>query len=304
MRYFRIRILFILILTFIICEILLITKMKVCVCTIGKKENLYVREYVDYYKKMGIDKIFIYDNNEKNDEKFDLVLKDYIENGLVEIVDIRGKEAPQFEAMEDCRKKNFKNYDWLLFYDMDEFLFLRNFSNIKDFLKQKHFDKCQRIQLNWYIHTDNNLFYYDNRTLAQRFPEKKFATNGKILILSKVVKSMLRGNIDVNITGVHNLNFNLIGCNGFGQIKKISLTQTKEPDNYYYYIDHYWSKSTEEFVNKVNRGDVNQGFRNDKYNMERMYYYFLYNDIKKEKIDYIENKTKYNLTQFRLKIRK
>jgi len=269
-----------------------------------EKKNLYVREYVDYYKKIGIDKIFIYDNNEKNDEKFDLVLKDYIENGLVEIVDIRGKEAPQFEAMEDCRKKNFKNYDWLLFYDMDEFLFLRNFSNIKDFLKQKHFDKCQRIQLNWYIHTDNNLFYYDNRTLAQRFPEKKFATNGKILILSKVVKSMLRGNIDVNITGVHNLNFNLIGCNGFGQIKKISLTQTKEPDNYYYYIDHYWSKSTEEFVNKVNRGDVNQGFRNDKYNMERMYYYFLYNDITKEKIDYIENKTKYNLTLFRLKIRK
>ena len=120
--------------------------MKVCICTIGKK-NLYVREYVDYYKKIGIDKIFIYDNNVKNDEKFDLVLKDYIENGIVEIVDIRGQEAPQFEAMEDCRKKNFKKYDWLLFYDMDEFIFLRNFSNIKDFLKQKHFNKCQRIQL-------------------------------------------------------------------------------------------------------------------------------------------------------------
>ena len=79
--------------------------MKVCICTIGKKENLYVREYVDYYKKLGIDKIFIYDNNNKSDEKFDLVIKDYIENGFVEIVDIRGKEAPQFEAMEDCRKK-------------------------------------------------------------------------------------------------------------------------------------------------------------------------------------------------------
>ncbi len=55
--------------------------------------------------------------------------------------------APQIKAMEDCRKNNFKNFDWLMFYDMDEFLFLRNYSNINDFLKQNIFEKCQRIQL-------------------------------------------------------------------------------------------------------------------------------------------------------------
>ena len=122
---------------------------------------------------MGINKIFIYDNNDKNDEKFDLVLKDYIDNGFVEIIDFRGKIAPQIKAMEDCRKNNFKKFDWLIFFDMDEFIFLRNYTNINDFLNRKIFYKCQRIQLNWYVHTDNNLFYYDNRTLFERFPEKK-----------------------------------------------------------------------------------------------------------------------------------
>ena len=78
--------------------------------------------------------IFIYDNNEKNDEKFDLILKDYIKDGFVEIIDFRGLEGPQIKSMEDCRKNNYKKFDWLIFYDMDELLFLRNYSNITDFL--------------------------------------------------------------------------------------------------------------------------------------------------------------------------
>ena len=39
---------------------------KVCICTLGKKENRYVREFVEYYEKYGIDKIFLYDNNDLN----------------------------------------------------------------------------------------------------------------------------------------------------------------------------------------------------------------------------------------------
>ena len=131
---------------YIIFCIKLNNKTKVCICTIGKRENLYVREYVDYYKSMGINKIFIYDNNDLNDERFDIKLKDYIEKGFVEIVDFRGAIAPQVKAMEDCRRNNYKKFNWLIFFDLDEFLFLRNFSNINDFLSQKIFERCQRIQ--------------------------------------------------------------------------------------------------------------------------------------------------------------
>ena len=53
-----------------------IKNIKVCLCTIGKKENLYIRQYVEHYKKYGVDKIFIYDNNDKNDEIFEEILND------------------------------------------------------------------------------------------------------------------------------------------------------------------------------------------------------------------------------------
>ena len=33
---------------------------KVCVCTLAKLENKYIREFVQHYEKYGVDKIFLY----------------------------------------------------------------------------------------------------------------------------------------------------------------------------------------------------------------------------------------------------
>ena len=57
--------------------------LKVCLCTIGKKENLYASEFVDHYKKIGYDKIFIYDNNDIEDERFENVLYRQISTKLI-----------------------------------------------------------------------------------------------------------------------------------------------------------------------------------------------------------------------------
>ena len=55
--------------------------LKICLCAIGKKENLYVNEFVEHYKKLGYDKIIIYDNNDKNDENLkDVLYKELSEN--------------------------------------------------------------------------------------------------------------------------------------------------------------------------------------------------------------------------------
>ena len=51
---------------------------KVCICTLGKKENMYIKEYAEHYKALGLDKIFLYDNNDIDDESFENVLSEYI----------------------------------------------------------------------------------------------------------------------------------------------------------------------------------------------------------------------------------
>ena len=149
----------------------IIQNKKVCVCTLGKKENRYIREYVQHYEKYGVDKIFLYDNNDINGEKFETVIGDYVKKGFVEIFNWRGKRKALFKIMNDCYKNNFNNYDWLIFYELDEFIHLSNYSNIKFFLNEERFNKCNLIYLNLLCHTDNNLLYYENKSLAERFPQ-------------------------------------------------------------------------------------------------------------------------------------
>ena len=44
-------------------------------CSLCKNENLYSKEFVTYYQKLGIKKIIIYDNNDLKGENFNKILK-------------------------------------------------------------------------------------------------------------------------------------------------------------------------------------------------------------------------------------
>ena len=132
---------------------LFIRNIKVCICTYGKKENLYIREFVEHYKNYSVDKIFLYDNNEIGGEHFEDVINDYIETKYVDLYNFRGKQTPLMEILNDCYKTNYKNYDWLIFYEIDEFLYIKehyikDINNIKEFLQLNRFKNCERIQLN------------------------------------------------------------------------------------------------------------------------------------------------------------
>ena len=76
--------------------------MKVAVCSIGRLENRYIKEFVEYYKKLGVDKIFLYDNNYDGEEYFESVIGDYLDKGFVEVIDFRNKDYCQLEAYQDC----------------------------------------------------------------------------------------------------------------------------------------------------------------------------------------------------------
>ena len=272
----------------------------VCVCTVGKLENRYIKEFLEHYKGYGVDKIFLYDNNDIDGEKFEDVIYNYIKEEFVTLIkNFRGKRQAALEIMNDCYKKNFRNYDWLIFFEIDEFIYLKNISNIKDFLKQSKFNKCQRIQLNWIFHTDNDLLFYDNRSLIERFPEREKKARGVKKGDWNGIKSILKGHIkNIKIKCIHTLNHHLKSCDGFGKYKKIDGIITRDADFEYYYIDHYYSKSTEEFINKINRGDV---LHKDN-RIDRIKTYFAYNKITHQKLDLIEKKIGLNLSEIRKKL--
>ena len=268
------------------------SKINVCICTIGKFENLYIKEYIQYYKKLGVDKIFIYDNNEIDGENFETVISDYIKINYANIINCRGYLKPQFKMMNSCYKMNYLKYDWIIINDIDEFLYLKNYSNIKTYLNEFIFNKCKIIYLNFIFYTDNNNLYYENKTVLSRFKERSF--------YNKIYwgKSIIRGNIPgLNITSAHYITYKIPACNGFGKIsKKFNI------DSKYYYFKHYSFKSTEEYCNKLNRGNV--AFDNNHHKkLSKIHMYFNFNKITMQKINILENKTGINLDYFRNKLK-
>ena len=232
------------------------------------------------------------------------MINDYIQKGFVEVTDYRGKFLAMMPFMNDCYKKNNKNYDWLIFYEFDEFIYLKNFTSIKSFLNDLRFYKCKKIQLNWIFHTDNNLLYYDNRSLLERFPEREIKARNKKTGGLSTIKSIIKGRIKhLKIDCIHRLTLKIKGCDGYGNKMELIGIETNNSDYENYYIDHYYCKSTEEFIDKINKGCAL--FSQDKnYKLERIKTYFGYNKITLNKIELIENKTGFDLVEYKKKIEK
>ena len=131
-------------------------------CTIAKEENKYIIEFVNYYKNLNFNKIIIFDNNNINGEKFDIILKNYINNKFIKIINYRGIKRPQIKALNECYKKYNHNFDWIAFYDVDEYLYIKNYKNINNFLSLHKFEKCQSIIINWKYFGDSNKLFYEN----------------------------------------------------------------------------------------------------------------------------------------------
>ena len=113
------------------------TKVGLCICI--KEENLYIKEFIEHYKNLGYNHIFIYDNNDIDGEKLEDIIQKEIDEGFVSIINYRGNnKKPQMKIYIDCYKKNKKNYHWLSFFDVDEFLEIKPKGiKIQNFLGKK-----------------------------------------------------------------------------------------------------------------------------------------------------------------------
>ena len=125
---------------------------QVCLCAIGKKENLYIKEFINHYKQLGYNHIYLYDNNDENDERFEDIIQEDINEGYVTLINYRGfrgtRNNPQLDAYYDCYEKNNRKYNWLSFFDTDEFLEIKpNNITIQEFFDNKRYNKCEDIKM-------------------------------------------------------------------------------------------------------------------------------------------------------------
>ena len=276
--------------------------LKVALCTMGKLENLYVKEFVDYYVKLGIDHLFIYDDNDPNTER----ISDEIENKYKPFVTVyenmKDTIKHQSNAFTTCYNNNKDNFDWFLMVDMDEYLYIKN-DTLKDYLSKQVFDKCDFIKPHWICSTDNNLIYYEPKPLFERFTGP--------FIKYKYIKTIIRGSIPNLTYWVHSPKISPvrnITCDNMGKKfdnKDLNFERVLPINIEKAFIIHFRFKSTEEFVMKYKRGYSDWfGERLQNFLNSNIAEYLDNNDLTMEKIEYIEKELNVNLQKYKNKLLK
>ena len=240
-----------------------------CFCSEGKQENLYVRDLISYYLNIGFEKFISGDNNFPDGEKLSDVIQDYIKNGTVDIVEIFGSPMSQSEFFNNIYEKYKTTCAWISFFDFDEYLRIHSEDNhnpisIKQYLSNPIFNSCESIGINWLIYSDNNLLHYDNRSVLERFTSPNYND-----VDNKFVKSIIRGNLNKIIftpnESSHVPEKRVLICNSMGKrLKYHDRFSVKPPLFKSAYLMHYNTKTVEEYVKKIRRGNN----RNFAYNVE------------------------------------
>ena len=247
----------------------------ICMCLVVKNQIQYIKDFVIFYKKMGVKKIFLYDNSDFESENYKLEISEEMKNSFVEVINMRGYCAIQLIVYTHCYDINKQNFDWFLFFDTDEYIFIEKNKTLIDYLYDEKFKHCKYIKLNWRFYTDNEMLYYSNKSVVERF-----TVPSSYQMMTP--KSIIRGGLkDEFLMTAHYPIFISNCCNSEGGYEvpddwKMSKLYYKKA-----YIRHYFTKTIEEYCDKINLGSVFYG----RYRVEELIdIFYLINNVTSIKI--------------------
>ena len=257
---------------------------KVAICAIGRNENRYAVEWVEHYKKLGVSKIFVYDNYFNDEEPLAVTLKKYEDAGFVEILPIPNRKGMQHRAYEHCYKLHGDEYAWIGFLDFDEYLRWEGRKKIETMFQKYNDADC--VLVNWRLFTDSGLTHYDPRPLKERFTE--------VMPLDQHVKytwpendhvkCFVAGGLGiVNFNSPHHPGTQMRCVNVSGEdVKNESFVHPY--DHSVMRLDHYWTKTAEEWIgNKLMRGFPSGRTYMDNFIKAQERYFFAVNERTPEK---------------------
>lgn len=224
-----------------------------------KNEARYIEEWIEYHLLKGVEHFYIYDN-ESNDGLKE-ILEPYIENEIVSYIKWQGNNWVDVQegAYEDAIMHYKAVSKYMMFIDVDEFVvtYEKNIPELMDEIGNLYESipikgVCEHwggIGANWRMYGTSYHKQYQEGGVINNFlfrAEDSYSANGHIksLVNPRVVVRCHAHHMEY-IKGYHctSENGSVIQSHYFfdSLCKKIR-------------INHYWSKSEEEFLEKCKRG--------------------------------------------------
>lgn len=220
-------------------------------CLMCKDENQYLKEWLDYHFALGVDHVYIYDNNSKI--PISKTVRPYIKKKKVTVIEwpynyVQGRHV---RCQNDCLSRVGKKWHWIGFTDTDEFIVLKDGStNLKTFLKD--YEMFGGLAINWMCFGANG--HKKNRdsvihSYTQCKPGLSDNKHVKTIVNTQYVKmNVKRGNPHEFKSTKPIVNANKKRCRSAFNLPPLwDKIQ----------INHYVTRSLQEFQGKRNRGGGN-----------------------------------------------
>lgn len=259
-------------------------KYKVSICAIFKNEASYLKEWIEYHKIVGIDHFYLYNNNSEDD--YASVLKPYIEKDCVTLVQWPQNQA-QMQAYHDGIEKFKDETEWLAFIDIDEFIVPNLTDTIYTFLKP--FQKNRPVVIVYWkmFGTAGKI----NRNVENLVIEDFTVSWRKYTNIGKIFYNTAFGfdKCDRYNKTLHHYAWGKFGfisvppVNVFGKIcvfGKNPVPFNSDESCFPIQINHYFTKSCEEYASKRAKGDVY--FKINPHDED----YFYEHEMKSTSVDY------------------
>jgi hypothetical protein len=247
------------------------TKHYLSICAIFKNEARYLREWIEFHRLVGVEHFYLY-NNFSEDNYAD-VLRGYVAEGVVTLH--RWNVHPgQVPAYNDCLRRHGDETRWMAFIDLDEFLFCPGKETVPERLTE--FEGYGGVVVNWVTFGSSGHreppagLVIENYTRRGRLdvviPEPAFLRAPGLdpteldmrgpesyRPFNTQVKSIVDPSAAAECSNPHSFRYRK-GKGAVDEHHRPARRNTEAVSVEKFRVNHYWSKSEAEFVEKVARG--------------------------------------------------
>jgi hypothetical protein len=216
-----------------------------------KNEGPYLREWIEYHKLVGVEKFYLYDNESTDNTKE--VLTPYIQDGTVEYFYLPGTGYKMFTKAHQDAVRRFKNQvKWLAVIDIDEFIvpvskpkIIDVVNDFQNYLWRNKRKKLFSLAARWVQYGYNGHYNKPEGLVIENFRK-----NGGTDVCPKTISNP-RAAFFLSGLSIHTPTYLDLGF-GYTEIGEeypwdasISVNTIR--------INHYTTKSYEEYMQKVSR---------------------------------------------------
>jgi len=227
------------------------------ICLIIKNENEYLEEWLLWHIDQGVEHFYIYDHDSQEPvEQFIKGLDVSVQEKITLTRFSGNHDFAQHDAYNDCLNRYRKESRWIGFIDADEMVRILEKKTLPQFLKE--FEDHAGVFIGWNMFGANGQKEKRSGLLRERFGtpligNKNQTGIGKVFIQPFCMRQMLTHN------GFPLEGFEVVD-EKHESVKRGEAWKNELPRERAC-VDHYYTKSYEEWVSKIKRGTCDPYFK-------------------------------------------